>query len=296
MHHQVLGLGQCCFDTILRVERFPPPDGKCEYAERLEDGGGPVATALVALSRWGVPCAIAGVRGDDEAGARIEESLRSEGIDTRDLLVRAGSTSQLAFIVAESGSGRRTVFWKRPSGPPLRAGEIAFDRVRSAKVLHTDGLFAEASLAAARAAKEAGARVVVDAGSLREGMLELAPSADAFLASAKFARELLGADRPVDACRRIAALGPRVAGVTLGEEGYIAIDGGRMIERPAYPVEAVDTTGCGDVFHAGFVYGLLQGWDAERCLDFGAWAASRAATKLGGRMGIPPAGAYPGPG
>jgi sugar/nucleoside kinase (ribokinase family) len=73
----------------------------------------------------------------------------------------------------------------------------------------------------------------------------------------------------------------------------VALEDGRVIEGPAYPVNAIDTTGCGDVFHAGIAFGLLAGWDSIRSLDFAAWAASRVATKLGGRAGIPPREAYP---
>jgi len=289
----VAGLGQCCLDTLLLVDAYPPADAKCEYRERLEQGGGPVATGLVALRRWGASCAILGVVGDDDAGSRIRASLEEEGVDTRGLRVREGGSSQLATIVAEAGTGRRTVFWKRPSGPPLEPREVDLDAVRHARLLYTDGLFARAALAACRAAAEVGVPVLVDAGSLREGMLDLVPLSHAYLASEKFARELTGGDRPLEACRELAARGAKVAGVTLGDRGYVAVVGGRVIEGPAVAVDAVDTTGCGDVFHAGFGHGLLSGWTPASSLRFAAWAASRVAARLGGRSGIPDAGEFP---
>ena len=247
-----------------------------------------MATALAALSRWGIRCTFAGVIGDDFFGDQIRAGLEAEGIDLRGLWVRKGLESQFAFIAAEPGLGRRTIFWQRPNGPPPGPEELDFDLIRRAKVFHTDGLFPEASLAAAKAAREAGVRVVVDAGSLREGMLELARLSDCFITSLAFARSLLGKDDPVAACREMAAMCLGLVGVTLGKEGYVALDRGRLIRRPAYPVAAVDTTGCGDVFHAGFIYGLIKGWTVDRSLDWGAWAASRVSLKLGGRAGIPP--------
>jgi sulfofructose kinase len=303
----VFGLGQCCIDYIARVENYPPADAKCEFKEMVVQGGGPVATALVALSRWGVPCAFAGVAGEDRFGVMIHKSLVQEGVDADGLLIRKKHMSQFAFIAAEPGVGRRTVFWRRPTGPPPRAGEIDLDRLRGAKVLHTDGLFLEASLAAAREAKQSGIAVVVDAGSLRDGMFDLAMESDYFIASEKFARELLargpsGAtsgggcaadnahldrERAREACRKLAELGSRVVGVTLGDRGYIALAGGKWIDKPAYEADAVDTTGCGDIFHAGVSYGVVRGWDIERSLDFAAWAAARTSTRLGGREGIP---------
>lgn len=286
---QVYGLGQCCLDYIGKVDIYPPADVKCEFTEMVIQGGGPVATALVALAKWGVSCTFAGVIGDDEFGNFIKKSLEDEKVDTAGLVVRQGSESQFAFILAEPGVGRRTIFWRRPTGAAPSPHELDFRTIGKVEVLHTDGLFAEASLAAAKTAKEAGVKVVVDAGSLREGMLDLAQLSDYFLLSETFAAGLVGEGKPLDACRKLAEFGPRVVGVTLGARGYVALAEDRIIERPAYKVDPVDTTGCGDVFHAGFTYGLIKGWKVDKCLDFGAWAAAKVSLELGGRAGIPPA-------
>ena len=285
---EVYGLGQCSLDYIGRIKNYPPADSKCEFTGLVVQGGGPVATALAALSRWGIRCTFSGVIGDDPFGGQIRAGLEAEGIDLRGILVRKGFESQFAFIAAEPGMGRRTIFWQRPTGPLPGPEELDFDLIRRAKVVHTDGLFPEAALAAAQAAREAGVPVVVDAGSLREGMLELARLSDYFIASSAFARSLIGKDSPEEACRQMARLSPDLVGVTLGKEGYLALDRGRPIRRPAYPAAAVDTTGCGDVFHAGFIYGLLKNWTVDQSLDWGAWAASRVSLQLGGRVGIPP--------
>jgi sulfofructose kinase len=284
---QVYGLGQCALDAIGKIEAYPPPDVKCEFSGMVIQGGGPVATALVALSRWGLSCAFSGVLGDDLFGKMTRTSLDEEGVDTTGLLVREGYESQFAFIAAEPETGRRTIFWRRPTGPPPTPDEIDYERVRGARVVLTDGLFPDAALAACHAAREAGIPVVVDAGSLRDGMLEIAGVSDFFLASENFAQAFLGEDDPRKACEKLAEIGPTVTGVTLGAKGYVAWADGSLIVRPAYHVNAVDTTGCGDVFHAGFVYGVVQGWEIEKSLDFGAWAASMASLELGGRAGIP---------
>jgi sulfofructose kinase len=285
----VFGLGQCSLDCIGRIEAYPPPDVKCEFSDMVIQGGGPVATALVALARWGLSCSFSGTIGDDLFGEMIEDSLRDEGIDTAGIVKRAGFSSQFAFIAAEAGDGRRTIFWQRPTGPPIGPEEVDIVRLGKSRVFHTDGLFAAASIGAAKEAKKRGVPVVVDAGTLREGMLELAGLSDYFIASRTFARQFSESDDPEDALRKLSKLGPRLAGVTLGHEGYLAVVDGTIIRRPAYPVDAIDTTGCGDVFHAGFVYGLLKKWDYEKCLDYAAWAAAMVATEIGGRTGIPTA-------
>ena len=165
MEFRVFGLGQCSLDYLVEVEAYPPSDAKCEFQTLEAQGGGPVATALVALSRWRVPSTFAGVIGDDEFGARIRASLENEKIDLSGLRVRKGCASQFAFVVAEPGRGTRTVFWRRPTGQALTTGEIDTDRLRRAEMLYTDGLMIDAALAAARLAMREGVRVVVDAGA-----------------------------------------------------------------------------------------------------------------------------------
>jgi ribokinase len=291
----VVGLGQCCLDVLATVESYPAADAKCEYLDRVIQGGGPVGTALVALTRWGLSTAAIGVVGDDEFGPMIRRSLDDDGVDTQGLVTRGGGTSQFAFIAAEPGAGTRTVFWRRPTGEPLRADEINHDTIRGARAFHTDGLLIDAAMEGARVARDAGVPVVVDAGTLRDGMLDLARLSDAFVVSEKFGRQLVADDDPISACRRLAEMGPRVVGVTLGARGYVAMIDGKIAKHPAYSADVVDTTGCGDVFHAGITYGVVQGWDAQRSLDFGAWVAARVSERLGGRTGIPSPTAYPGP-
>ncbi len=283
----VYALGQCPLDYLGKIEAYPPPDAKCEFSDLIVQGGGPAATALVALARWGLSCAFAGIIGDDLFGSMVKAFLDKEGIDTGGILVRKTSESQFAFIVAEPGMGRRTIFWRRPTGPPLKPEELDFNVIRQARVVLTDGLFVEASIAACKAAKDAGVPVVVDAGTLREGILDLVPLSDYFVVSENFAKSLVGDNMPLDACYKLAESGPRVTGVTLGDRGYVALAEGQVVERPAYPVEAVDTTGCGDAFHAGICYGVVKGWDVKKSLDLGAWAAAMVSLKLGGRAGIP---------
>ncbi len=283
----VFGLGQCSLDYVGIFDDYPTADTKREFHEMIIQGGGPVATALVALSRWGLLCFFSGVIGDDAFGDAIRSSLETEGVDTGGLLVRKGEHSQFAFILAEPSSGRRTILWRRPTGRAPEPAEIDAERLKRSKILHTDGLFIEAALHAATVARRSGVMVMVDAGTLREGMLELAALADAFIASETFARALVGDDGPLEACRRLAALGPSLTGVTLGPAGYVALHKGEVIRKPALPVAVLDTTGCGDVFHAGVTYGLLRGWDAEKSLDLANWAAAAVGTRPGGRTGIP---------
>jgi len=281
----VFGIGQCSLDYIGLIPAYPPPDVKCEFSNLVIQCGGPVATALVALQRWGLDGYMAGVVGNDDFGENITSSLKGEGIDTGGIQIRNHERSQFAFIVSEPSSARRTIFWQRPTGQPLQPEEINTSMLLKSSALHIDGLFPEASLFACGKAREANIPVILDAGTLRDGMLNLAKLSDCVITSEKFSEAFAGT--PEQTCRQIADLGVRFTGVTLGAKGYIALIDGRFIRKEAYPVKAVDTTGCGDVFHAGLTYGIVRGWNAEKSLDLGAWAASLVSTQMGGRRGIP---------
>ena len=280
---EVFGLGQCTVDRLGQVESFPAADGKQQFSDMVVQCGGPVATALYALARWGRRCAFAGVVGDDAEGGVIREDLEAVGVDTSQMLVREGCRSQYAFIAVERGSGRRMIFWQQPTGAPPAVGEI---ELPACEMFLTDGLFPEASVEIAKRSK----RVVVDAGTLREGTEALLDHAHVFVASESFAKEF--ADSPEEACARMRERGVELAGVTLGADGYVASFGDTLLHGAAHAVEAVDTTGCGDIFHAGLIEGLLRDWPTGKALDFAAWAAARCAAEVGGRAGIPSAEEY----
>lgn len=290
--HQILpmivtGIGQCSLDYLALVDTYPPVDTKEEVLEWREQGGGPVATALVALSRLRISCRFYGIIGDDIAGEKIRQSLVEEGIDITGLIERGGATSQVAFIAIERGSGRRMIFWKRPSGRELQIEEVGRDFLDGSSFLLLDGLVKDASLYAAERARLFHIPIMLDAGRSRPGMLELARVSDYLVASEEFARDLGWQITPDVLQREKKNLGVKVLTITLGEEGSLTISDKEVIHAPAFEVEAVDTTGAGDVFHGGYIYGLLNGWSLRDTIIFASALAAMKCTKIGGRAGIP---------
>lgn len=283
----VTGLGQCSLDYLCLVDGYPDIDTKKEALEWHEQRGGPVATALVALSRLGISCSFHSIIGDDEAGEKIRRSLLDEHVDVKGLVQREKSSSQMAFIAVEKKTAKRTIFWRRPSGKALQPEELGQDFLRGSDFLLIDGLMTDVSVAAVQKAKEVNIPVLLDAGSARQGMLELALLCDYVVASEGFAEGLgweLTSEALLKECK---SLGVKALTVTLGEKGSMTVSGDRIIRMPAFKVEAVDTTGAGDVFHAGYIYGLLQGWDLERVVRFASAVAAIKCKKMGGRAGIP---------
>ena len=283
----VAGIGQCSLDYLALIDKYPRSDTKKEVLTWHEQGGGPVATALVALSRLGVPCKFCGITGDDDAGNIIRDSLKHEGIDIRDLTRRKQSRSQIAFIVIEKLTARRTIFWARPSGKPLMKKELGADFFNGVHFLLLDGLMKDVSLHAAERAKGLNIPVMLDAGRARPGMLEIARLSDYVVASQEFAEDLGWDINRRTITQRKERLGTKVLTVTMGKRGSITVSNDAVFRVPAFEIRAVDTTGAGDVFHGGYIFGLLHGWDIRDTVLFASAIAAMKCMKIGGRDGIP---------
>ena len=285
---EVVGLGQACIDYLGKVSSYPREDGKIELMELQSQCGGPASTALVTLSRLGIKTSFIGSISDDPIGIEIVKGLKADQVDPSFLKITSGHTSQFAFIAVSRESGNRTIFWHRGSAPALRKEEVDLSWFSGAKVLHLDGLMIQASLEAARQARALGLKVVLDAGTMREGSLELVSQVDVLIASARFAVPLVGEDSPVEkALEALSRLGPGEIVITLGSKGSVGKKRGELVKQKAFPVEVVDTTGAGDVYHGAYIYGLLKGWDMKTCMRFASATSALKCRAMGAREGIP---------
>lgn len=284
----VVGVGQCSLDILGTLDRYPAVDSKAQLEETLIQGGGPVATALVTLARLGVTSAFVGRIGEDDFGRRIREGLTAEKVDSRYLLVDEKGSSQFSFIAVERDRGRRTIFCNPGSCQPLTGDDIPADLIRQSRLLHLDGSHPEGALTAAHLARKNGVTTVLDGGSWRTATEQLLPLVDHAVVSARFAAQM-DPDRPLtEVLSLLMDYGCRSATVTDGENGSFTVDEtGEVFHQPGFAVSAVDTTGCGDVFHGGYLYGLLQGWSLRRTARFAAACAALKTRALGGRTAIP---------
>jgi ribokinase len=287
MSGAVVGVGHCAVDYLGVVPRFPEVDTKQEVSEFSQQGGGPAATAIVTLACFGVPTRMVAKVSDDHFGDFILEGLRSVGVDVSHVVVAPGHVSPFSFIAVESTTGKRTIFWTRGSVPPLSPAEIRPDVLDGAGWLIIDGHQPAAQARVAEDARARGIKVVLDAGTLREGMGDLVPLSHVLIASERFATEIAPAAELEATLEELRSMGPETCVITMGAEGSIGSDGARVVREPAHEVDVVDTTGAGDVFHGAFLYGMMQGWPVERCMRCASVAAALKCRSLGGRAGIP---------
>lgn len=289
-HPQVVGLGNSAIDYLAVVPHFPERDKKMRVLDFKIQGGGPVATALVTLARFGIPTGYVGKVGEDDFGKFILQSLRKEKVDISRVIIDKKASSLFAFVIVEKKSGKRTILWTKKDYSPLKATELDKDYLLSGKILHLDGYEIEAALWIAKEAKKKKVKVTLDLDTVVPGIDELVSYSDVVIPSWSMASKLTGKDKPEQALEEIFSMGPSIVVITLGDKGCICRSENEVFFQPGIKVEVVDTTGAGDVFHGAFIYGLLQGWELKKIAKFSNIVAALNCTKLGGRGGIPSLG------
>ena len=280
----VVGVGLNATDTLILLPHHPALGSKVEFHSADILPGGQVATAIAACQEWGLRTRYVGKVGEDSAAMIHRAEFERLGVEVH-LITATGCASQQAIILVDD-TGERTVLWKRDNRLTLQPEELRREWITTARALHMDGHDTAAAVTAAGWARDAGVPVIADLDDLYPGVEALLKKVDYLITSRDIPGRLVGESdlrRSLPAVRN--RFGCHLAAATLGHEGVLAWDGVRFHYAPAFQVKPVDTTGAGDIFHAGFIYALLQGWPLHRQLDF-ACAAARNCTALGARGGI----------
>jgi sulfofructose kinase len=281
----LVGVGLNATDTLIPLASYPVRGSKTEYRAVSIMPGGQTASAVVACQCWGISTRYVGRLGDDDAGRLHRREFARTGVDARVVEVPGAASPQSLIVV--DGGGERTVLCRRDDRLLLQPSDLDRSWIVNARALHVDGYETAAATVAARWAREAGIPVIADLDETYPGVEELLQNIDYLIVSRDFPGRLTGEANLERALRRMhVRYGCSLTAATLGQDGVLAWDGRRSYLHPAYCVTVVDTTGAGDIFHAGFIYALLQGWPLERQLDFACAAAALNCTASGARGGI----------
>jgi len=280
------GIGENATDIVVRLAEFPARDGKTNAVSREVRLGGQVATAVVAAAKWGLRTRYVGAVGSDQHAELHRSELRELGVESH--LARAtGAESRLSYILVGQATGSRAVVCHRDPRVQIEKSYLQKAWFQRTRLLHVDGEYLDASKLAASWAREAGVPVMCDLDAFREALRFLLARVDFPVLSFGILEALTGSNDPLAALPNIRAkYGSRLVCTTMGERGALAWDGQRFWYAPAFRVKVVDTTGAGDLFHAGLAYGILQGWDTQHMLEFGCAAAGLNCRAHGARGGI----------
>ena len=283
----LVGVGLNATDTVIPLRTYPARGSKVEYSTASFLPGGQVATTVVACQLWGMKTRYVGKLGDDVAATLHREAFAHAGVETRITTVPGGASAQ-SLILVDAG-GERTVLCRRDERLVLQPADLKREWIEHARALHIDGYDTAAATVAARWARAAGIPVIADLDELYPGVEELLENIDYLIVSRDFPSRLMrepDLEKSLQQMQR--RFGCLLTAATLGPDGVVAWDGLNFHSTAAYQVPVLDTTGAGDIFHAGFIFGLLQDWPLARQLDFACAAAALNCTAVGARGAIQP--------
>lgn len=287
----VLGLGNSCVDHLLTVPRFPGSGGKLPVRQSRLQPGGQVATAMVACARLGLRTGICLRTGADGYGEFQRQALTEAGVGLDFSRVLPGVPSAVAYILVEESSGDRSVLWStdpRLAVQPEELPAIGQGPLEKLRAVYVDGKDPAAARALAADARAHGLPVISDIDAPDPAGAGIIAEVTDFIGNEEFIAAFTDCGPALETgLRQIAAHGPRMVCATLGPRGAVAFDGERIWPVAAFPIRAVDTTGAGDAFRAGYVYALLAGWPLAARLDFASATAALTCTGPGAQSALP---------
>lgn len=286
----VVGFGTNAVDYLIRVPEYPAFNSKVELDDYVQMAGGEIASTMVGLRRLGMKTAYVGRFGADAAGDFGLQTVRDAGVNVEYAAQIAGAQTQIAFILIDAASGERTVIWKRDRKLSFAPEEAPIELMKETKIFHATPHDAAACAHLAKAAKANGAIVSIDIDNIFEGIEEMIPLVDVFISSAEFPERLLGINDKRTALREVKArFGCPIVGMTLGENGSLILFENEFVETDGFAVPGgcKDTTGAGDAFRVGFLYGLLRNETIETAARMANAVAALKCRAVGARTALP---------
>lgn len=286
----VAGFGTNAVDFLIEVPSYPQFNSKVELSKYTQLAGGEIASTMVGLQRLGLSTTYAGRFGSDPAADIGIRSLIDEGVNTEFVERIAGASTQIAFIIVDEASGERTVIWKRDQKLAYTPDDAPLEAARRCRILHITPHDTAACIEMAQAAKEAGAYVSIDIDNIFDGIDALLPLVDIFVSSSDFPERLTGNSSLEASLAELSrTYGFKLTCATLGDSGSILLADGEFIRTPGFDVPGgcVDTTGAGDAFRAGLLYGILSGGSIDAAAVSANAVAALKCRKLGARTALP---------
>ncbi|MEM0022370.1 MAG: carbohydrate kinase family protein [Archaeoglobaceae archaeon] len=288
----VIGFGALNLDKIYRVDKIPKADEESFVKDLQLFPGGSAANTIVGLSRLGVKSAYIGKVGDDAEGEILLEDLKREGVETK-AVIKAKGRSGTAIIFVDD-MGNRAILVDPGVNDTIRYEEIDLEFATKFSLLHLTSFICKNGFDSFNSQKkivENFELVSFDPGLPyaergKDEMMKILKKTTIFLPNKIEIERMFGTDYRT-AAEDCISMGIEVVVVKLGKEGCWIRSSKRELKVQARSVRVVDTTGAGDAFNAGFLYGYLKGKDLETCGKLGNYVASLCIQHVGARNGLP---------
>ena len=290
----VIGFGALNVDMLFKVDKLATAEEESFIEDYKEACGGSAANAIVGLARLGCKVGFIGKVANDREGKMQLDCFKAEGVDTSGIVEapKGKSGSVMGFV---DRKGARVLYINSGVNDLVEPREIKYEYVSQTKFLHLSSFVGEKSFRAQKkllSALPEGVRISFDPGSLyaQKGFAVIEPiirNSYVFMPNALELEQLTGEEDYRKGADYMIAMGVKVVAVKLGSKGCYVTDGQERLSVEPFKVKAVDTTGAGDAFCAGFLYGLIHEKSLYECGQLGNFVASRSVMAMGARAGLP---------
>lgn len=297
--YDVACLGILVADAIAKTVDEIPEGGKLSFVNQIElHTGGCAVSAAIDMAKMGISTSLIGKIGKDGFGEFLLSELKKEHVNTSGLILKEGLITSSSLVLV-SGSGERTFLHCVGSNAALVYEDIDFEIIKNSKILFIGGTFLMPNFdgipcsKVLKKAKEMGVYTALDTawdptGRWMEVVEPSLPHLDLFIPSYDEARLMAGKDDVEEIADLFISKGVKLAVIKLGKDGcFIKSDKGEKYTIPTYSnIKAVDTTGAGDSFVAGFLTGIVQGWDLYKCGKYANAVGTHCVMEIGASTGI----------
>lgn len=284
---KILCMGHISYDITFPVDEFIVENTKTRVKERVECGGGPASNAAYLLGKWGSEVYIAGLVGDDPYGKRIVEEFEKANVNTKYLEVRHNYKTSNSIIINNLSNSSRTVLSYRESEAHMNPIKLDFEP----DIILIDAHEYDESVRLLE--KYPNAISIIDAGSAREEVIKLAKKVNYVVCSKVFAEDVSGVKIDYDNEQTIIDLYHKlekefqgIIVVTLEDKGALYKYEGNIGIMDALKVDALDSTGAGDLFHGAFTYGVSKCYNLNTVLTIATVAGGISVKRIGGRNSV----------
>lgn len=286
---KILCVGQSAYDITIPVDSYPEENKKYKIKEVLECGGGSCNNGAYLLAKWHDEVYIASSIGKDDYGRKIKEELNSVGVNTKYIEELEGIPTTTSYIINNKLNGSRTIVTNRNSRLHF---SYDFDIDIKPDIILFDGNEFDMSMNIIGKNKEA--IKIIDAGNMKEGIVELAKRCDYIVCSNDFAKEYTGINFTYQNMKQIEEAYDKMANdfngqviITLEQYGSLTKINNEFKLVPSIKVESVDSTGAGDIYHGAFTHFLSLGYGLLDAMKYANIAGALSVTKLGSKNSMP---------
>jgi len=281
-----IGIGLLTVDHLLTMEQYPASNSKNVVKSYAMHGGGPVPTALTVLGNFGKKCIVQSRVGADAMADFLAEELSDYNVSDKGLIRDDSVLTPESFIIIDERNGDRTIMLNQNGNARIFPQDVNEKWIKKAGILHLDGRDQKTAIAAAQIARQHNTLVSIDIGSNRPVSDELLKLTDIAIVSEDFTNAKFE-KKSLKSAQELLNYGMQIAAVTCGEDGSYWASSQECFHQPAFPVNVVDTTGAGDVFHGAALLGILEKYTLKETAAFASAVSAFVCCHVGGKAGMP---------